>query len=154
LKVVPINRLLSLKMKLFYFNHRGNRAKAGFSMVEATLSIGVMSFGFLALVPLLALGAKTARQAHDSRATTQIAQTLIEEARQGTLSSGVICLDGQGNPCSPAQAIYTVQALLQPVAGNPASATGAASSTRLTLRVTPTGAPDHARIYALVLSAP
>ena len=116
-------------------------------MVEATLSIGIMSFGFLALISLLALGAKTARQARDNRATTQIAQTLIEEARQGTLSSGTICLDGQGNPSTSIQAIYTVQALLQPI-------TGVASPMRLTLRITPTGAPDRARIYAVVLSTP
>lgn len=108
-----------------------------------------MSFGFLTLIPLLALGAKTARQAHDSRATTQIAQGLIEEAKQGTLSSGTIYLDAQENPCSLPQAIYTVQAVFQPV-----STAGTASPTRLTLRVTPTGAPDRARIYAVVLSTP
>jgi len=121
-------------------------------MVEATLSIGVMSLGFLTLIPLLALGAKTAGQARDNRATAQIAQTLIEEAKQGMLSSGTIYLDGEDNRCPRAEAIYTVQASLQPVAGNPVTA--AAAPTRLTLRVTPTGAPDRARIYAVVLSIP
>ncbi len=123
-------------------------------MIEATLSLGIMSFGFLALVPMLVLGTKTARQARDGQAATQIAQTLIEEAKQGTLSSGTLYLDAGENPCSMADAIYTVQALLQPVAGNPASVAGTALPTRLTLRVTPTGAPERARIYAVVLSTP
>lgn len=118
-------------------------------MVEATLSLGIMSFGFLALLPLLALGTKTARQARDNRATTQIAETLIEEAKQGTLSSGTTYLDAQDNPCSRVQAIYTVQTTFQAVTG-----AGIASPTRLTLRVTPMGAPDRARIYAVVLPTP
>jgi uncharacterized protein (TIGR02598 family) len=138
-------------MKLFYFRRRQNRSKSGFNMVEATLSIGVMSLGFLTLIPLLALGSKTAGQARDNRATAQIAQTLIEEAKQGTLSSGTIYLDAEDNSCPRAQAIYSVQASLQPLGGSPAAA---ASPTRLTLRVTPTGAPDRARIYAVVLSIP
>jgi uncharacterized protein (TIGR02598 family) len=138
-------------MKLFYFNYRQNRSKGGFNMVEATLSLGIMSFGFLALLPLLALGTKTARQARDDRATTQIAQTLIEEAKQGMLSSGTIYLDAQDNTCPRAQAIYTVQTTLQPVTG---AGAGVASPTRLTLRVAPTGAPDRARIYAVILSTP
>jgi uncharacterized protein (TIGR02598 family) len=141
-------------MKLFYFKSGQKRAKSGFNMVETTLSLGVMSFGFLALVPLLALGTKTARQARDNRATTQIAQTLIEEARQGTLFPGTIYLDDQENPCPRAEAIYTVQATLQPITGGPADMAGTSFPTRLTLQVTPRGAPDRARIYAVVLPAP
>jgi len=98
-------------MKFFYLNHQQNRLKKGFSLVEATLSLGVLSFGFLALIPSLALGSKTARQAHDNRATAQIAETLVEEAKQGTLSSGMTYLDVQGNSCSVVQAIYTCRRL-------------------------------------------
>jgi len=90
---------------------------------------------------------KTARFARDDRATAQIAQTLTEEARQGTLASGTAYLDFQGNACSFAQATYSAQSTFQPV-------TGSASLTRLTLRVTPLGAPDRVRIYATVFPAP
>ncbi len=141
-------------MKFYNFNRYQNRLKGGFSLVEATFSIGVLSFGFLSLIPLLALGTKTARLAHDNRATVQIAENLIEEARQGTLSPGTLHLDAQGNPCPVAQTIYTVQAVLKPISDSPMTGTETASPTWLTLRITPTGSPDHPRIYAVIFSAP
>lgn len=117
--------------------------------MEATFSIGLMSFGFLTLVPLLALGMKTSRLARDDRATAQIARTLTEEARQGTLATGTLYLDIQGNVLTSARmAVYAVQnASVTPYLGN-------ASLTQMTLRVTPLGAPDRARIYGVVYQAP
>jgi len=117
--------------------------------VEATFSIGLMSCGFLTLAPLLALGMKTARLARDDRATAQIAQTLTEEARQGTLAPGTIYLDIQGTALNSAQgAAYAAQSTsVTPYDGN-------ASLTQMTLRVTPLGAPDRMRTYAVVYQAP
>lgn len=131
-------------MKLF-FKKISRRARGGFSLVETALSLGILSFGFLALISMMALGLKTARQIRDNRTSAQIAQTLVEEARQGTLPSGTLYLDLQGGSCSPAQAAYMAQTTLQPAAPFLA---------RLTLRVTPLGAPDRARIYAVVYPAP
>lgn len=139
-------------MKPFYLSHTRNRLKAGFNLVEAVLSLGVLSLGFLALIPLLALGSQTARTAHDSRATTQIAETLIEEAKQGTLSSGPLYLDVRGNPCISTQAIYTAQTTFRPLPGQ--TATDGASPQQLVVRITPKGSPDRARIYAIVLPTP
>lgn len=115
--------------------------------MEVTLSLGILSFGFLTLAPLLALGLKTARQAHATQDTAQIAQSLVEEAKQGTLSTGTTYLDFQGNPTTLSQAAYSAQSTLIPVTGN-------ATLTRLTIRITPTGTPDRARTYAAVFSAP
>jgi uncharacterized protein (TIGR02598 family) len=135
-------------MKLFRFHHGREHRRGGFSLVEATFSIGLLSFGFLALAPLLAMGLKTARLARNDRATAQIAQTLIEEAKQGTLAPGTVYLDIQGTVLNSAQtAAYTAQSTSQTIAGS-------ASLTRLTLRVAPLGAPDRARIYAVVFQAP
>jgi len=117
--------------------------------VEATFSIGLMSFGFLTLAPLLAMGLKTARLARDDRATAQVAQTLVEEAKQGTLASGTVYLDIQGTVLNSSQtAAYTAQSTsVTPFLGN-------ASLTQMTLRVTPLGAPDRARTYAVVYQVP
>jgi uncharacterized protein (TIGR02598 family) len=134
-------------MNSFRIGSGEKKRRGGFSLVEATFSIGLMSFGFLTLAPLLALGLKTARLARDDRATAQIAQTLIEEARQGTLASGTVYLDFEGAACGSAQAAYTAQSTSLPI-------TGSASLTRLTLRVTPLGAPDRVRIYAVVFQIP
>jgi uncharacterized protein (TIGR02598 family) len=134
-------------MKPFLCRIGKRDARGGFSLVEATLSIGLLSFGFLTLVPLMAIGLKTARVAHTNRDTAQIAQSLVEEARQGTLASGTTYLDFQGNATGATTAAYAAQSTLQAVSGN-------ATLTRLTLRVTPVGAPDRARTYAVVFSAP
>lgn len=129
-------------MKRFRF-HRGSRsARGGFNLVEASFSIGIMSVGFLTLAPLLGFGLKTSRWARDDRISAAIARTLAEEERQGTLGGGTAYLDEQGQPCRPQDAAFVVQPVTQP-AGN--------SATELTLRVTPVGAPGHARVYAVVL---
>src|SRR5476649_771935 len=135
-------------MKSFRIRSGEKKQRGGFSLVEATFSIGLMSFGFLTLAPLLALGMKTARLARDDRATAQIAQTLMEEARQGTLAPGTVRLDFEGAPCGSAPPAYTAQSTsVTPYLGN-------TSLIQMTLRVTPLGAPDRARTYAVVYQAP
>jgi uncharacterized protein (TIGR02598 family) len=136
-------------MNSFRIRAGEKKRRGGFSLVEATFSIGLMSFGFLTLAPLLAMGLKTARLARDDRATAQVAQTLVEEAKQGTLASGTVYLDIQGTVLNSAQtAAYTVQSTsVTPYQRN-------ASLTQMTLRVTPLGAPDRARTYAVVYQVP
>ena len=129
-------------MKRFRF-YRGSRtARGGFNLVEAAFSLGIMSVGFLTLAPLMGFGLKTSRWARDDRISAQIARTLAEEEKQGTLGSAATYLDEQGQPCRPQDAAFVAQAVTQEV-GNSAS--------ELTLRVTPVGAPGHARVYAVVL---
>jgi uncharacterized protein (TIGR02598 family) len=143
-----IYRQFSPKMNYFRKKSGEKGEFGGFSLVEATFSIGLLSFGLLSLAPLLALGLKTARVARDDRATAQIAQTLMQQAKQGTLPSGTVYLDIQGDPLASSQtAAYTAQSSSQPMAGN-------TFLTRLTLRVTPLGALDRTRTYAVVYQAP
>jgi uncharacterized protein (TIGR02598 family) len=132
-------------MKPVSFTSGRSEKQGGFSLVEATFSIGLLSFGFLALAPLLAVGIKSARLARDDRATAQIAQTLIEDAKQGSLPASPIYLDDQGNACSFSAATFSAQTT---------SSSLAPSLSRLTIQVTPVGAPDRARIYAVVLQTP
>ncbi len=137
-----------MKSKLILFNHGRRHHRRGFSLVEATFSIGVLSFGFLSLAPLLALSLKTARLARDDRGTAQIAATLTEEGRQGTLTSGTTYLDIQGTAVgSASMAAYWAQSTLQTGVSN-------GSLTQLTLTVTPLGAPDRTRTYAVVYPTP
>ncbi len=131
-------------MKLFLARRRKKSQRNGFSLVEATFSIGLLSCGFLTLAPLLALGLKDARLARNDRVTAQIAQNLVEEAKQGTPVTGTSYLDLEGSPCSSSQAAYTAQTTSTQLAGSPLL-------NRLTIRLTPLGAPDRARIYAVVL---
>ncbi len=115
--------------------------------MEATLSLGILSFGLLTMAPLLAVGLKSAREIHNTRDMAQIAQSMVEQARQGTLTNGTTYFDFEGNPTSSSPAAYSAQSTL-------VSVTGSTTLTRLTLRITPTGMPDRARTYAAVFSAP
>ncbi len=129
-------------MKLF-LSHRGRKNRGGFSLVEIAFSIGLLSFSVLTLTSLLAVGLKNAHVAHDDRAATQIAQALVEKARQGSLADGTTYLNSDGTACPMTQATYTAQAASVPLAGN-------ASLTQTTLRLTPLGAPDRVRTYAVI----
>ena len=129
-------------MKLILFN-RGRGKKGGFNLVEATLSIGILSFGVLALLSLLAVGLNASYQARDDRATAQIAQMLVEDAQQGTLAAGTTYLDFEGAVCPATQAVYKAQTMTALVAGHP-------TLTLTTVCLTPLGAPSRARTYAVV----
>ena len=132
-------------MKLFSAHAGKGRTRGGFSLVEATIAIGIMSFGLLTLVPLLVIGMKSSRFARDDRTTGQIAQTLVEEAKQGTLGTAPIYYDETGELCNAAQAAYAAQSAVAPFAP---------SLSQVTLRVTPLGAPDRARTYVVVFQGP
>ena len=135
-------------MNSFRTHFGKKRRKAGFGLAEVSFSIGVLSFGFLSLAPLLALGIKASRGARDERISAHIAEGLVEQARQGTLSPGTVYLDDTGAVViSPQAAAFTAQS---------SRATPAGTLTQWTLRVTPSGAPDRVRVYAVVLptSAP
>ncbi len=123
---------------------RKNFSRGGFSLIEVTLSIGILSFGVLSLIPLMALGLKSARLAREERAAAHIAQTLIDETKEGTTPAAMLYLNSDGNPADPSAASYRVESTVQPVPGS--------SLSRLTLRVIPTGSPDHARTYAVLLN--
>jgi type II secretory pathway pseudopilin PulG len=129
-------------MKLVRF-HRGSRStRGGFNLVEATITLGIMSIAFLTLAPLMGMGLKSSRWARDDRLSAEIARTFVEEAKQGAPPASPAYLDDQGAACAPQNAAFVVQSVTQ-AAGNSAS--------QLTLRVTPVGAPKRARVYAIVL---
>jgi uncharacterized protein (TIGR02598 family) len=139
-------------MNPFRIGSGEKKKRGGFSLVEATFSIGLFSLGFLTMAPLLALGLKMARVARDDRATAQIAETLTEEAKQGTLTSGTVYLDIQGTPLTSANSIQTAAYSAQ--SGSVTPYQGSAALTQMTLRVIPLGAPDRVRTYAVVYQTP
>jgi len=127
-------------MKAFRTTSRKNRL--GFSLVEASVSLGVLSFGFLSLAPLLGLGLTSVRESRDGEMAAQIARDFAAEAREATLTPGSSYCDGEGNACTKADAVFTTQTTETALAGN---------CTRLTIRVTPVDAPTHSSSYAVVL---
>ncbi len=118
------------------------KSSQGFSLVEAALSLGILSFGFLSIAPLVGLGLTSARQARDGQITAQIAQTLTEQAREGTLTSGAGFCDDQGDVSTSGNASYRTQTTETILAGN---------CTRVTIQITPIGNPNRLQEYAVVL---
>jgi type II secretory pathway pseudopilin PulG len=131
----------------FFLSTLAKQRRGGFSLVESAFSIGLISFGILTLVPLLAVGMKSSRYARSDRQEAQIAETLVEEAKQGTLTPGTTYLDVNGMPCTAAQAAFRAEP-------TPVSVGGAGGLSRLSLKLTPLGAPDRARTYVVVFQAP
>jgi Tfp pilus assembly protein PilV len=118
------------------------RRSQGFSLVEAAFSLGVLSFGFLSLTPLVGLGLTSSRQARNGQLTAQIAMNFAEQAREGMLTAGSGYCDNQGAACASTTACYRTQTTETTLAGN---------CTRLTIQVMPIGNPTRAQDYAVVL---
>ncbi len=58
------------------------RGRAGFSLVEITLAIGIVAFAFVGLFALLPAGLTTFRQAMDTSVGAQIAQRIAGELQE------------------------------------------------------------------------
>lgn len=128
-----------------FFRSTRIKSRRGFSLAEAALSIGVLSFGFLSLAPVLGLGLNSTRQARDNGISAQIAETFSDQARAGTLIAGTAYCDDQGAACSRAGACYQTRTTLDAMAGN---------CTRLTIQVIPLANPNRPLDYAVVLPPP
>jgi len=126
----------------------------GFSLVEVMLAVGIMSFGFLALAPLLVVGLNSARAARENHVAAEIATNLIEEAKQGTLSSGLLYFDAEGSLCLSSQAAYSAQGAFLSSPGPTGSGMTGGALTRLTLRIIPMAAPGSPRIYVDIFPTP
>jgi uncharacterized protein (TIGR02598 family) len=124
------------------FRTAPRKSRLGFSLVEASMSIGILSLGFLSLTPLLGLGLTSARQSRDGEVCAQIARNLAVEAREGTLATGSGYCDQEGNACASNAARFATQTTETTLAGN---------CMRVTIQVAPVNAPNRVSSYAVVL---
>jgi uncharacterized protein (TIGR02598 family) len=72
----------------------------GFSLVEVTLSIGIISFAFVGIFTLIPTGLNTFRQATDASVGSQIAQCVIGDIQQ---TDYVVLTDEANLPQGPAE---------------------------------------------------
>lgn len=59
-----------------------SRRRAGFSLVEVTIAIGIVAFAFISIIGMLPVGLSSFNDAIDSTVTSQISQRLFSEAQQ------------------------------------------------------------------------
>ena len=74
------------------------RRRAGFSLVEIVLAVGVVSFAFVAILGLIPAGLTQFRQAIDTTVCAQIAQRVIGDAQQADYDT---LIDRTGLPANP-----------------------------------------------------
>ncbi len=78
------------------------RKRAGFSLIECALSLGVVSFAFVALVGMIPVGLNTFNSAIDSTVGSQVAQGLLTEVRQAKFSElGKFNINTDADPAKP-----------------------------------------------------
>ena len=73
---------------------RGLSGRGGFTLVEVTMAIGIISFAFVATIGLLPVGLSVSRQAIETTIQSQIVQQLTTQALQTDFSQ----LENLGNP--------------------------------------------------------
>lgn len=68
-------------MSISYRQPPGRRS-AGYSLVEVMVAVGIVSFGIIAMVSMMPSGLSTFRNSMDRSISSQIAQRIVNEARQ------------------------------------------------------------------------
>ena len=120
------------------------RRTGGFSLVEVTMAIGIVSFAFLTTLGLIPTGLKTFRSAIDTSVGGQIFQRVINEAQQtdfDTLVGSVPAVryfDDQGNELDSSlagKAIYHVNTRIQPSTSLTTTGTAASNASLATITV-------------------
>ncbi len=106
-----------------------DRRNGGFSLVEVTMSIGIVSFAFVALFALLPVGMTQFREAMDSSVKTQIIQRVVADAQQTDFDllrakpTEIRYFDDQGTDLGAephSNSIYTVEVVVQAATQIPA----------------------------------
>ena len=129
----------------FSLSVRGRR-RAGFSLVEVVLAIGIVSFAFVGMFGLLPAGLNTFRQAIDNSVGSQIVQRLVNEAQQTdfpelikitTAAPSVRYFDDQGNEMTASgnYLYYAELSVLAPTALPGASTPATQSLATVTIRL-------------------
>jgi uncharacterized protein (TIGR02598 family) len=99
---------------------RPGRVSQGFSLVEVTMALGVVSFAVLAVMGLLPVGLSNLRQSMDQTVEAQIVQAIAAQsvvARFTGLATGVQYFDDEGLPTDAGQdARYTANVTVTPPA--------------------------------------
>jgi len=135
-----MNSLYSSKHKLPFFLRRRRHiwGGAGFSLVEVTLALGIVTFSVLTLVGLIPMGLTTFHKAVATSVSSQIVQQVVTDVQQTDFNQlvssssqvtqlGLRYFDDQGNELSGTaaqSAIYNVNV----VVNTPVVLTGGSST--------------------------
>jgi uncharacterized protein (TIGR02598 family) len=122
----------------------------GFSLVEVTIAMGIISFALIALFGLLPTGLKTFRNSIDRSVSSQIAQGIISEARQTDFANLTTLQTAAGSPLrfteegdkttDASKTVYVARVTVETQMGVP-SATSYTNSSVAKIRVSVANSP-------------
>ena len=98
-------------------------SRRGFSLIEVTVALGILSFAMVGIIGLMPVGLGTMRDAIDESTTSLIARRLIGEYQQNAISAitggtfPVRWFDVEGQEVPTESAVY--QAATTPTADSP-----------------------------------
>ena len=120
------------------------QSRAGFSLVEVVIAVGIVAFAFIPLLGLVPMGLNASRQAIDTTVEAQIIQQMTSEALQtdfSTLStlnnSALLYFDANGNVTSSASSAIYKACFSVPTGGTqlPGMATGTTTQQLTTVTI-------------------
>jgi uncharacterized protein (TIGR02598 family) len=115
------------------------RYRKGFSLVEVTLSLGLVSFALVAMLGLLPTGLTTLRASMNQTVEAQILQSIASRAVISSftnIASSTLLFDDEGLPVNEQGKAYYTASLASGVAAFPGSSNATALTNSLkTLRV-------------------
>ena len=99
-----------LFMKKAILRDSFSQKNRGFSLVEVTLALGLVSFAVITIMGLLPTGLSTLRQAMNQTVEAQIVRTIGAQSviAPFTNLASLSYFDNEGLPSTPANAYYTV----------------------------------------------
>lgn len=123
--------------------------RRGFTLIEITFALGVISVAFVGLLGLLPLGMQTFRSAVDTSIRTQIAQRVVSDAMQTGFTNLVSTppsdrfFDDQGNEVSQSPSLYHVRVRVSPSTDLPSQSTSETNADLATVQVRIAPNPRH-----------
>lgn len=107
-------------MKLMFASGLSQRLRtAGFSLVEVTLAIGIVSFSLISLLGLFAVGLESGRQSESDTVLAEVADRLFNDRLAGSNpvypDNGRITVDGEIAATGSSDGVYLYEIALSPV---------------------------------------
>jgi uncharacterized protein (TIGR02598 family) len=142
---------------IFKSEMRRRGSKQGFSLVEVTLALGILSFTMVSFMGVLTVGLGVQRKAVESDSQKEIMQQLLSQVQETPYSSLTTSFDAKSfyflndgtQASSSSSAFYTATGTISSVT-TPGATTASSSVRQLTFQIT--GADKSSNSFAVSIS--
>jgi uncharacterized protein (TIGR02598 family) len=130
----------------------------GFSLIEVTLALGIVSFAMVSLLAMIPVGLNSFKQAMDLTVEAQIVQSVVNDIglrQYSTLATDQYYFDVQGTPTTSAtDKAYTAAISFQDGLSNVKSGTtlNSDAGTLAQIAITSASNPSQVRHYTIIIA--